>query len=246
MSDATSEGRRRALLDAEHIDLDRVHRELEAFGHLVAHDLKSPLQVIAGFLELLQDHSNDQLDDLARSYITEARRGAARMQLLIDDLLMTALTAEPTRARQPVDLEGVFAEALADCLPAAGVSDADVRVGALPHVDGDAFMLRRLFANLISNSLKFRRRGVIPSVEIDAVPTEGGWTVRVTDNGIGVRAEHRDEVFTMFKRVGEAEDAPGSGIGLAICQRIVTAHGGRIWIGEGHDGGAQVCFTLPA
>ena len=246
MSDAESEARRRALLEAEHIDRDRVHRELEAFGHLVAHDLKSPLQVIAGFLELLQDHSADQLDDLARSYITEARRGAARMQMLIDDLLMTALTAEPAGARQPVDLEGVFAEALSDCLPAAGVTDVQVNIGPLPRVKGDAFMLRRLFANLVSNALKFQRRGIAPLVSIDAVETAGVWTVRVTDNGIGIAEEHRDEVFTMFKRIGEAADVPGSGIGLAICQRIVTAHGGTIWISDGQDGGAQVCFTLPA
>jgi len=232
----------RELTDAE---FDRTNRELEAFAHLVAHDLKTPLQVVAGYLELLHDRTAGQLDATSVMYLEEAKRGASRMEQLIDDMLASALTPTVDATKESVDLNVLLSEALIEYFPAHASAAVNVTIGPLPTVDGSPMMLRRLFVNLISNALKFHRSDATAVVEVDAVAGTGTGdsTIRVTDNGIGVPSDEREAVFAMFRRLDR--DIPGSGIGLAICQRIVDAHRGRIWIEDGIDGGARVCFTLP-
>jgi signal transduction histidine kinase len=233
-------------LEITNAELERTNRELEAFVHLIAHDLKTPLQVVSGFLELLHERSAQHLDATSSSYLTEAKRGAARMEHLIDDVLSAALSPNVESTKEPVDLRALFNEALVDYFPMPSSETVTVTVGTLPTVEGSPMMLRRLFVNLVSNALKFHRPDTAAVVVVDAVDAAEGageCTIRVTDNGIGVPIDARDSVFAIYRRLDRS--IPGSGIGLAICQRIVLAHRGRIWIEEGIDGGTRVCFTLP-
>ena len=181
-------------------------------------------------------------------YVEAALRGAARMEQLIDDLLTFSRVGRNDHNREWVDLG---ATSSGNCWSTGTVwsprpGRRRVQVGPLPSVLGDATLLRQLLENLFSNSVKFRRPGVDPVIEITSERRRGEWLVCVTDNGIGVPLEHRESIFTMFSRLAQSTDRPGSGIGLAICHRVVQAHGGRLWVEDGIAGGAQVCFTLPA
>ena len=230
-------------LELANAELERTNGELESFAHLVAHDLKTPLQVVAGYLELLKERAAGQLDERGCSYLAEATRGTARMEQLIDDLLATALSPNIDSTKETVDLSALFSEALLDYFPAPSSEATSITIGPLPSVRGNAMMLRRLFVNLVSNAVKFHRPGAPAVVEVDAVEGNNECTIRVSDNGVGVPAEERDAVFGMYRRLDRR--VPGTGVGLAICERIVVAHHGRIWIEDGTNGGTRVCFTLP-
>lgn len=231
-------------LQTTNAELERTNQELETFAHLVAHDLKTPLQVMSGYLELLDDRTADDLDDTSANYLAEAKRGAARMEQLIDDMLSSALAPTAEATKEAVDLNALFSEALIEYFSSPASDHVNVDIAALPTVDGSPRMLRRLFVNLISNAIKFHRAGAAAVVEVDAIVGNDECTIRVSDNGIGVPDRDRDVVFAMFRRLDTG--IAGSGIGLAICERIVSAHRGRIWIEDGIDGGTRVCFTLPA
>jgi light-regulated signal transduction histidine kinase (bacteriophytochrome) len=227
-------------------ELARSNRELEQFAYVASHDLKAPLVVVAGFLELLRSTKGDQLDEDGRMYVDAALRGAARMDQLIDDLLAFSRVGRVDHQSDWADLAAVVAQLLVDWESAVSEAGAVVHVGTLPSVLGDATLLRQLFENLFSNAVKFRRPSVDAVIEITSERRHCEWLVSVSDNGIGVPYEHRDSIFTMFSRLTQSADLPGCGIGLAICQRVVQAHGGRLWVEDGIAGGAKVCFTLPA
>ena len=243
MEPTVNDGDRVERLQTANADLERTNRELQSFTYLVTHDLKTPLQVISGFLDLLEDRSGAQLDERSAFYLAEARRGASRMELLIDELLSSALAPSVDETKESVDLSSLFSEALVDNFPAQTSDYASVTIDPLPTVVGNPMMLRRLFVNLVSNAIKFHRPDTTAVIRIDATGGSDECTIRVTDNGIGVPEDKRDAVFAMYRRLDKA--VSGSGVGLAICQRIVQAHRGRIWIEDGDDGGARVCFTLP-
>jgi signal transduction histidine kinase len=236
---------RKAQLEHANAELSRSNQELEQFAYVASHDLKSPLVVIEGFLDLLVRTKADQLDDDASMYIAAAQRGAERMGRLIDDLLAYSRVGRYDCKREYVDAASLVEQVLAERSTEVEKARAAVFVGNLPTVHGYPTMLRQLFDNLISNALKFRRETGQVVVEIDAVEIDGACVFRVTDNGVGVPAKDRESVFTMFTRLGHTLDRGGSGIGLATCQRVVQLHGGRIWFADGYDGGAQACFTLP-
>jgi signal transduction histidine kinase len=236
----------RGRVEHDNAELSRSNRELEEFAYVASHDLKSPLVTIAGFLELLQATKADQLDDDARLYVEAALRGANRMEQLIDDLLTFSRVGRIDHHRGWVDLGAVVTHLLQDWDKAVRAAGVVVRVDALPSVLGDATLLRQLIENLFSNAVKFRRPGVDPIIEITAERVGAEWLMRVCDNGIGVPPEHRESIFTMFSRLAQSAERPGSGIGLAICHRVVQAHGGRLWVEDGTAGGAQLCFTIPA
>jgi len=236
----------RGRLEQDNAELSRSNRELEECAYVASHDLKSPLLVVSGFLELLRNTKADQLDDDARTYIDAATRGAARMEQLIDDLLTFSRVGRNDHNRELVDLGVVASQLVADWENAVRAADAEVHISPLPCVLGDATLLRQLLENLFSNSMKFGRPGVDQVIDIRSERRRDEWLVTVTDNGIGIPYEHREAIFTMFSRLAQSTDRPGSGIGLAICHRVVQAHGGRLWVEDGTAGGAQVCFTLPA
>ena len=236
----------RSALERHNAELARSNRELEEFAYVASHDLKSPLFVVSGFLELLKRTKTEQLDDDAQLYVDAALRAAARMEQLIDDLLTFSRVGRNEHQREFVDLDAVVAELLRDWDLALREAAASVHVGPLPEVLGDATLLRQLFENLLSNSVKFRRPDVHPVINITSERRKGAWRFRVADNGMGIPVEHRELVFAMFSRLQHSTALPGSGIGLAICHRVVQAHGGRLWVEDGTAGGAQLCFTLPA
>jgi light-regulated signal transduction histidine kinase (bacteriophytochrome) len=246
VEDTMTNAEMRGRLERDNAELSRSNRELEEFAYVASHDLKSPLLVVTGFLELLQSTKGPQLDDDACMYVDAALRGAARMEQLIDDLLTFSRVGRNDHNREWLDLGVVVAQLLTDWDGAVRDARAEVRVGPMPSASGDRTLLRQLFENLLSNSLKFRRPGIDPVIEITSERRRGEWLIRVVDNGIGVPYEHRESIFTMFSRLAQSSERPGSGIGLAICHRVVQAHGGRLWVEDGAAGGAQLCFTLRA
>ena len=241
-----------ALLKRQARELARSNAELEEFAYVASHDLQEPLQLVAGFLELLVDRHGDELSGDARDIVRRTTNAVARMDALIHDLLRYAQVGNgATRTHEPVDLRVVVDDVVAQLSGAISDAGASVEVGALPVVDGNATLLAQLFQNLLSNALKFRRRDVplqvVVSVERSPdVDDRATWVVAVRDNGVGVAPERADKVFAMFERLHSADEVPGTGIGLAIARKIVERHGGRIWVEPSPGGGATFVFTLPS
>lgn len=232
-----------AELERRNSELERSNRELEQFASIVSHDLKSPLQVVRGFVELLGRDAESGGGGDTQTYVTAALRGAARMDRLIDDLLAYSRAGQRPATLVPVDLETIAAEVLADSSALITETGAKVSVEPLPTVPGDPTQLRQLLQNVVTNAIKFHRPDTPPFVRVSATEAPDCWTVHVDDNGIGVEPDHREEIFAMFSRLHHG-DRPGSGIGLAICARVVTNHGGEIWADDSDLGGLSLCFTL--
>lgn len=232
-------------LEQRNAELERSNRELEQFASIVSHDLKSPLQVVRGFVELLgrQADVNPEQASEIQTYVAAALRGASRMDRLIDDLLAYSRAGQRPAHLVPVDLDEIAREVLADSAALIRETEATVNVGPLPTVPGDATQLRQLLQNLITNAIKFRRLGVPPEVSVTSASEDDRWVVDVADNGIGIDPEHSDEIFTMFSRLHHG-DRPGSGVGLAICARVVANHGGTIWAEPVARDGSLLRFTL--
>ena len=165
------------------------------------------------------------------------------MDRLIDDLLIYSRAGQRPASFVPVALDTIAAEVLADSAALIDETDALVEIDRLPTVEGDPTQLRQLLQNLVTNAIKFRRTDVSPCVAVHSAEDDDHWIVYVDDNGIGIEPEHRTEIFAMFSRL-QSGDRPGSGIGLAICARVVANHGGEIWAETGPAGGARLCFTL--
>jgi len=231
-------------LEAANAELLRSNRELEDFAYVASHDLKSPLLVVEGFLELLATTKADVLDDEARSFVDAALRGSRRMNGIIDDLLTYSRAGQP-RELADVDLADVARDAVDD-IGMGG--EATIVLEALPVVRGDAAMLRQLFDNLLTNACKFVEHGTRPTVVVGARREPGAHVLFVEDNGIGIPEEDRERALDMFTRLEHGAARPGSGIGLAICKRVAIAHGGAIWIEGRADAapGTRVCVRLPA
>jgi signal transduction histidine kinase len=230
-------------LEQRNEELERSNRELEQFASIVSHDLKSPLQVVRGFIELLGRDDEQVSAADTQTYIAAALRGAQRMDRLIDDLLAYSRAGQRPASFDPVDLDHLTKEVLANADPFITQADVSVSVGRLPTVAGDPTQLFQLLENLVNNAIKFRRTDTAAELHISARDDGDRWTIRVEDNGMGVERRHREEIFNMFTRVHPG-DRPGSGIGLAVCARVVANHNGHIWVEDGPDGGSAFCFTL--
>ncbi|POM25938.1 Phytochrome-like protein cph1 [Actinomadura rubteroloni] len=241
--------RARQLLDAQAAELRRSNAELEQFAYVASHDLQEPLRKVASFCQMIERRYGDQLDDRGRQYIEFAVDGAKRMQALINDLLGFSRVGRVSRTEDAVDLGAVAAQSLADLATLREETGADVRVADLPHVRGDRTQLGQLFQNLIGNAIKFRRPGVAPEVEISVRRDGDTWEFACADNGIGVEPRHADRIFLIFQRLHPREEYAGTGIGLALCKKIVEYHGGRIWLDANEDQenpGTVIRWTLPA
>ena len=211
-------------------ELERSNRELEQFAYVASHDLQEPLRKVASFCQMLESRYAGQLDDRAHQYIAFAVDGAKRMQLLINELLTFSRVGQPGTVRGPVDLNAVAGEAVDRLDATIADTDAEVIVGELPTVSGDATLLTQLFQNLIANSIKFRQLDERPLVRITAERKDGYWEFACQDNGIGIAPTHAERVFVIFQRLHPRDAYPGTGIGLALCRKIVDFHGGRIWV----------------
>jgi light-regulated signal transduction histidine kinase (bacteriophytochrome) len=222
-------------------ELERSNAELERFAYVASHDLSSPLRTVAGFTQLLARRYQGRLDDDADEYIGHVLDGVRRMRAVIDDVLSYARVGQAELEAIPVDCAQLAAEALA----ALGVGDrAEVEIGPLPTVKGDATQLGQLLQNLLANAVKFNDRPR-PWVRIAAEREAGAWRLSVSDDGLGIQPTHRERIFRMFERLHPPDQYAGTGIGLALCKRIVERHGGRIWFEPREGGGTVFWFTLP-
>jgi signal transduction histidine kinase len=238
-----------AALQVAEADLRRSNTELEQFAYVASHDLQEPLRKVASFCQLLQQRYGGQLDARADQYIGFAVDGAQRMQDLINDLLAFSRVGRVEQPHVEVDTTALVERVRTDLGRAIDESGGAVVVeGALPTVHGDPSLLRIVFQNLIGNAIKFRREDEPPRVEVSASLAGGFWQFRVADNGIGIDPEYAERIFVIFQRLHPRSTYEGTGIGLAMCRKIVEYHGGRMWL-ETTDGagpGSTFYFTLPA
>jgi PAS domain S-box-containing protein len=226
-------------------ELARSNAELSSFAYLAAHELKSPLQALTGFTALLERVHGDQLDSQGREFLGWILDGAGRMDTLIDALLAYCVVDRSETVLAPVALQAVLEDALGQ-VDREGARPPGRRAhGADADRDGDAVQLGQLLRNVLANALKFVPDGRRPEVDVSAERTADGWTVTVADNGIGVADGDRERIFTVFARSHPRERYKGTGIGLAICKRIVERRGGTIWVEPNPAGGSRFRFSVP-
>jgi len=225
-------------------DLERSNRELEQFARVASHDLQEPLRMVAGYTQLLARRYRGRLDDEADEFIGYAVDGVTRMQELINGLLSYSRVQSGARTFEPVPVSKAVDWACANLELTIADAEAKVTQDDLPIVLGDPTQLRQLFQNLLSNAIKFRGAHR-PEIHLRAERQAGRWLLSVRDNGIGIDPAQRERVFEVFQRLHSHEEYEGTGIGLAVCQRIVERHGGEIWFEPAPDGGSIFFFTLP-
>ncbi|MEV5763881.1 ATP-binding protein [Micromonospora sp. NPDC052213] len=227
-------------------ELTRSNRDLEQFAYVASHDLQEPLRKVASFCQLLQRRYAGQLDERADQYIAFAVDGAQRMQRLINDLLAFSRIGRLTTGFTEVDMNKVMGDVAGQTEAARQYADAELTWDELPVVRGEEPLLTNLLANLVSNSIKFRRPDVPPKVHVSARLVGDEWEISCQDNGIGIEPEFADKIFVIFQRLHAKDAYPGTGIGLAIVKKIVEYHGGRVWVDTGTEEGTAIRFTLPA
>jgi PAS domain S-box-containing protein len=218
------------------------NRELQQFAYVASHDLQAPLRGIANFAQFLDEDYSDKLDDDARDYIARIVDGCKRMQMLINDLLSYCKVDGRSSPKETVNLQNVAAETLDMLQPMIADSGAEVQIGQLPTVIGDHSQLVQLLMNLVGNSIKYNDKPT-PAVHVEFDAESCQFYVR--DNGIGIAPEHHNKIFEIFRRLHSQEEYPGTGIGLAICRRIVEHHGGKIALESTAGEGCTFTFTLP-
>ena len=236
---------RYAIERARHArELERSNRELERFAHLVAHEVKTPLSIVQYSCDLLERYK-DRLDREAWEFIIATRNAVQGLGETIDELLQYASVGAHNATLMPVDCGAALKEALSNLQLAISETGARITHDALPTVTADIAQLRLLLQNLVGNAVKYHRPGVAPQVHVSATRDNGSWRFAVSDNGIGIEPQHQERIFGMFERLHTADEYPGTGIGLAICKRIVEQHGGRIWVESAPGEGSTFFFTLP-
>jgi PAS domain S-box-containing protein len=225
-------------------DLGRSNRDLEQFAYVASHDLQEPLRAVAGFVSLLRQRYQGRLDEKADTYIDAAIDGATRMQTLIGDLLSYSRVGTKGRALEPTGARASLNDALTNLRASLEESGAVLHVEPLPSVRADGVQLTQLYQNLIANAVKFRSDQP-PEIGVGARREQEAWLFWVRDNGIGIDPQYAERIFLIFQRLHTRTKYPGTGIGLAICKRIVERHGGRIWVESQPGQGATFYFTLP-
>jgi signal transduction histidine kinase len=242
----TSEAR--SMLDEQARELRRSNAELEQFAYVASHDLQEPLRKVASFCQMLERKYSDKLDDRGRQYIGFAVDGAKRMQGLINDLLAFSRVGRLERRQESVSMQKAMDDAMFSLSQLTEDTGAEVTWDELPELPGDQTQLTQLLQNLVGNAIKFHGEET-PRVHIGARLDGATWEFSCTDNGIGIEAKYADRIFLVFQRLHPHDVYPGTGIGLAMCKKIVEHHGGRIWLDASPppDGsGTTIRWTLPA
>lgn len=229
--------------------LARSNAELEQFAYVASHDLQAPLRGIVSFSQLLarrlKAQMGEALDADCRDYLQFIDEGARRLRDVINDLLEFSRAGAVTGEMQLLPLQDALQQALTELEPVLRSTRAEVQVSALPQVMGEATQLAQLLRNLVDNAIKYVAVDVEPRIRIEA-EASGPWArIRVVDNGIGIPEEHHARVFQIFQRLHGAESYPGTGVGLAICKKVIDRHGGELWVEPAPGGGSAFCFTLP-
>ncbi|MDD3518506.1 MAG: ATP-binding protein [Chromatiales bacterium] len=235
-----------AELEQKAAAIARSNDDLEQFAYIASHDLQEPLRMVSNYVSLLEHRYAERLDDEAREFMHFAVEGAQRMQQLIHDLLAYSRISTRPGAPAAVPIETALDEAIADLRTAIDETGAAITRDALPVVRADPTQLRQLFMNLLGNAIKFGRDNVPCRIHVAAERIDGQWRIDVHDNGIGIEPRHQERIFEIFQRLHERERYPGTGIGLALCRRIVERNGGRIWVESTPGEGSTFHFTLPA
>ena len=225
-------------------ELQAANRELEAFSYSVSHDLRAPLRAIAGFVQILEEDHSVGLDPAARRHLERVRVNARRMGQLIDDLLAFSQIGRTTMQRQPVDMFAMATSVAQDAVAASGRA-INLSISPLPACNGEPALLNQVFVNLVSNAVKFTAKADNPTISIGSA-THGETVYYVRDNGVGFDARYAEKLFGVFQRLHRVDDFEGTGVGLAIVQRIINRHGGRIWAEGAVNEGATFFFTLPS
>ncbi len=225
-------------------ELTSVNKDLEQFAYIASHDLQEPLRAVSGFVTLLQQRYQSKLDEKADSYISSAVEGASRMQALINGLLEYSRVGTKGNVPAPANADDALKEALANLQALIQESGAVITSDPLPKVRADAIQLAHVFQNLIANAIKFRSEET-PQIHVGSRRQDGSRLFWVRDNGIGIDPQYNERIFMIFQRLHTRSKYPGTGIGLAICKRIVERHGGNIWVESQPGKGSTFYFTLP-
>lgn len=227
--------------------LTRANRDLEQFAHSASHDLQEPLRTVAIYSELLAERCKGLLDEQASICLKYMKSGALRMEMLVRDLLAyTQSAGVEEESPEPVDALEQLNSALVNLNESIRTSGAVITHDDLPSVKMKPLHLQELFQNLIGNAIKYRREDEAPRIHVSAIREDGYWRLSVTDNGLGIEKQFHEQIFGIFKRLHTHEKFPGTGIGLAICQRIAERYGGKIWVDSQLGKGSTFFFTVPA
>ncbi|MEO6991987.1 MAG: PAS domain S-box protein, partial [Lacunisphaera sp.] len=231
-------------VDERTAQLESANKELEAFSYSVSHDLRTPLRAVDGFSQAVQEDFGSLLPPEGQHQLQTIRESAQRMGELIDDLLTFSRLSRQSLRKQPVDTEKLVRTVLNDLVSAGEEGRVEIRVGELPPCEGDAGLLKQVWVNLISNAFKYTRRREHAVVEIGCNRQAGEVIYFVRDNGTGFDMRYVHKLFGVFQRLHRAEEYEGTGVGLAIVQRVVHRHGGRVWAEAKLNEGAVFQFTL--
>jgi light-regulated signal transduction histidine kinase (bacteriophytochrome) len=246
MRDVTDRVRAERELQQRMEELARSNRDLEQFAYVTSHDLSEPLRMVASYTQLLARRYGTHFDDDGREFMGYIVNGAQRMKQLIDDLLVYSRAGRADTQFKALCLDRPLDEAIDNLKQAIRDSNARIeRTAAMPTLPADKTGVTQLFQNLLANAIKFRSDGPL-SIRIEATKEDAGWIISVTDNGIGIEPQYFERVFVIFQRLHARSSYEGTGIGLAICKKIVERHGGSIWVEPAEGGGASFKVRLPA
>lgn len=234
--------------DQKHVEdeLRRANQDLEQFAFSASHDLQEPVRSVKIYSELLIRNCADKLDAESREYLAYLRGGATRMEMLVRDLLSYTQVMKLDKPVESADAGQALTSAIASLAGAIGETGARVTSDPLPLLWVHGTHLQQLFQNLIGNAIKYRSPDQVPAVHIAATRHDGDWIFAVSDNGIGIDPQYKERIFGLFKRLHTSDEYSGTGIGLAICRRIVDRYHGRIWVESEPGKGSTFQFTLPA
>ena len=224
--------------------LTRSNADLAQFAYIASHDLQEPLRMVTSYLQLIEQRYKDKLDADGTEFISYAVDGAKRMQTMINDLLTFSRVGTRGKPLEPTDCEVILDHTLANLQIAIENSQTIITHAPLPTVMADDTQMVQLFQNLIGNAIKFRRQEPL-RVHISAQAKEREWVFSVRDNGIGMEPQYAERIFVIFQRLHSKEEYPGTGIGLAVCKRVVERHGGEIWVESQPGQGSTFYFTIP-
>jgi len=225
--------------------LSRTVVQLERFTFVAYHDLREPIRAIVSFSQVLERNCGEQLDDSTRQYLGFVIAGAKRLSSLMSDLMDYGRSEELVMVMQPVDSAMLLARVVEEFADSIAAQQAEVVPAHLPQVVADPGQLHQLFRHLMSNALKYRKTGLASRIDIGAIEQDGAWLFHFRDNGIGIDPQYATQIFEVFRRLHKDDSYTGTGIGLAICKRVIENLGGRIWLDLDYRDGTQFCFTIP-
>jgi signal transduction histidine kinase len=225
--------------------LEAANKELEGFSYSVSHDLRAPLRAIDGFAQMLEEDHRNRLDREGLRFLSVIRNNSKRMGILIDDLLTFSRLSRQAVSKSEVDMNRLVQEVIDELRPHQGVENAKIELGTLPPAEADRALIRQVWLNLLSNALKYSAKSPNPVIEVTGCHDGVDTIYTVRDNGVGFSMDYASKLFGVFQRLHRAEEFSGTGVGLAIVQRLVARHGGRVWAEGSVNNGARFSFALP-